>query len=98
MHFSSAVVMAPTTPSMHADIAKRFPASLLDVNGPILLPEDIRRMVGEGDEEAFHVIREVNARKPIHQMYDVGSHFVQETFEGLSPCIDRGELGLVTRG
>ena len=55
-------------------------------------------MVGEGDEEAFHVIREVNARKPIHQMYDVGSHFVQEIFEGLSPCIDRGELGLVTRG
>ena len=51
MHFSSAVVMAPTTPSMHADVKKRFPATLIDVNGPILLPEDVRRMVGEGDEE-----------------------------------------------
>ncbi|VDC04880.1 unnamed protein product [Peniophora sp. CBMAI 1063] len=97
MLFSSAVVMAPTTPAMHADVAERFPASLTDINGPVLLPEEIRLIVGEEDDDAFHVLREINARKPIHQMYDVGRHFVHEAFGGFSPCITRGELGLAAR-
>ncbi|KZV68748.1 FAD/NAD-P-binding domain-containing protein [Peniophora sp. CONT] len=98
MRFCSAVVLAPTTPSMHADVAKRLPDTLTDVDGPVMLSEDIKRVVGEDDDEAFHVLREINARKPIHQMYDVGNHFVQEAFCGLVPRIERGELGLVTSG
>ncbi|VDC04875.1 unnamed protein product [Peniophora sp. CBMAI 1063] len=97
MRFSAAVVMAPTTPSMHANVTKRLPDSLTDMSSPILPPENIKRIVGQEDDEAFHVLREINARKPIHQMYDVGNHFVQEEFCGMVPCITRGELGLATR-
>ncbi|KAI0308431.1 hypothetical protein OF83DRAFT_1089834, partial [Amylostereum chailletii] len=93
MHFCTAI-FAPTTPTMHADVAKRLPEHLLNMKSPVLLAEDISRVVSVGDENAYHVLSEINARKPIHAVYDVGNHFVQEAFGGFAPGIKQGELGL----
>jgi hypothetical protein len=92
MRFCSAI-FAPTSPEMHASVSGRLDSRLTDINGPVLLPEDIRRIVG-ADEDAFHVLTEINARKPIHTVYNVAHHFMNEAFAGLVPNIVRGELGL----
>lgn len=91
-------VFAPTTPEMYEDVAKRIDKKLMDVNGPILLPEDIVRIVGADDPQAIHVLKEINARKPIHTVYDVAVHFGSEALEGFVPTVKRGELGLTRCG
>ena len=90
-----AAVFAPTSPEMHQQVAQRLDAHLTDAYGPVLLPEDVLDALGERDDDAFHVITRINARKPIHaQVNDVREHFIQEEFCGLIPSIERGELGL----
>lgn len=98
MQFCSAVVAAPTTPAMHEEVTKRLPNALTDSSAPILLPDDVARVVDEADEDAIHVVRKINARKAVHKLYDVDNYFTQEALCGVIPCIKRGELGLVKRG
>ncbi|KAI0028270.1 FAD/NAD-P-binding domain-containing protein [Vararia minispora EC-137] len=93
MDFCSALFL-PTSPRMHADVARRFPPELSDKSAPIMLPEDIACKVSVHDEDALHVLREINARKPIHAMYDVAQHFAEEAIYGMVPRIGRGSLGL----
>jgi flavine halogenase len=78
---------------MHAEVTQRLDPKLTDVNGPILLSDDIRRLVGT-DDDAYHVLSEINARKPIHTVYNVGHHFMHEVFASLVSAIERGRLGL----
>jgi flavine halogenase len=90
-------VFAPTNPEVHAAVAERLAdkADLLRNDAPALLPEDVVGIIGTEDEEAVHVVKRINARKITHsQVNDVRRHFVQESFEGLVPSIQRGELGL----
>ena len=90
-------VFAPTDPEMHAAVAERLTEKkeLLDLNGPALLSQDVDRILGSGDEDAVHVVKRINARKVTHnQVNHVRQDFVQESFVGLIPSIQRGELGL----
>ncbi|CAL1708751.1 unnamed protein product [Somion occarium] len=91
----SSAVFAPTSPTMHAEVAQRLDPDLTNMEAPVLLPEDIERMVGTEDEDAFHVVSKINARKAVHSELDANSdRFAQEAFEGFSPSLGRGELGL----
>ena len=87
-------LFAPTDPKMHSTVAARVDQRLVDKEGPILLSEDVKRIVGEEDEEAIHVLNEINARKPIHTMYDVAQQFGHEAWGGFVPVCVRGKLGL----
>lgn len=63
--------------------------------GPILLGDDVDRVVPEDDEEAKLVLSRLNARKPIHAMYSATEHFAQEMHFGFKAVLESGRLGLV---
>ncbi|KZT28366.1 putative halogenase [Neolentinus lepideus HHB14362 ss-1] len=86
-------VFAPTSPEMYKSVGERVDPSLMAENGPILDVETIDKIVGS-DDEAKYVLWEVNARKPIHVMYDAPAHFVGEVQAGFSVSMERGNLGL----
>ncbi|KAG6820548.1 hypothetical protein H0H93_015433 [Arthromyces matolae] len=72
-------VMAPTSPEMHRKVAERMP-DLTTPHGPILRSSTVTAIVGD-DEEAKHVVLEVNARKVVHVMYGQGHFGSEESVE-----------------
>ena len=88
-------VFAPTSPELHVEVAERLDnKELMERKAPPMLPKDVVSVLGH-DADAVHVVQKINARKLTHvQVDDVKRHFVQETFEGLVPSIQRGRLGL----
>ncbi|KAG6861126.1 hypothetical protein C0995_003578 [Termitomyces sp. Mi166 len=84
-------VMAPTQPQMHREVAERMP-DLTAPDGPILRPCTVSAIVGD-DEDAKHVVLEINARKVIHVMYGLG-HFRNEILHGYYINLIHGELGM----
>lgn len=87
-------LFAPTDPSMHGSVCARVDEQLFSLKGPILTPEAVDAIFGK-DEDAIHVIKEVNARKAIHPMYMPVSDFEHEVISGLKARCLRGSLGLV---
>ena len=63
-------------------------------SGPILTEREIQKLVGRQDEEAKTVLAEINARKPVHHMYNPKQNFSSEVHYGLNAVIERGHLGL----
>jgi hypothetical protein len=55
---------------------------------------DINRLFGDDDEEAQFVLSEINARKPIHTMYNPTENFGVEEHFGFKAVLERGKLGL----
>ncbi|THH14914.1 hypothetical protein EW146_g5488 [Bondarzewia mesenterica] len=88
-------LFAPTDPKMYEEVEKRIDRRLVAADGPILLLKDIVDIVGPHDEEAAHVLSEINARKPIHTMYDVANQFSHESFAGFTTTCEKGKMGLV---
>ncbi|KAI0040337.1 FAD/NAD-P-binding domain-containing protein [Auriscalpium vulgare] len=84
----------PATPEMYEAVSRRVDPQLLRPDGPVLLSEQIKEKFGAHDEEAIHVLHSVNARKPLHSMFEVHNHFSHESFEGYVTTTDRGDLGL----
>ena len=64
-------------------------------SGPVMIESDLDRLFGDGDEEAKIVLSEINARKPIHRMYNVTDDFGVEQHFGFKAVLERGKLGLV---
>ena len=56
---------------------------------------DLDRVLDPRDEEAKLVLSEVNARKPIHTMYNSTRNFGDEALDGFIVRVERGRLGLV---
>ena len=56
------------------------------------------QVIAADDAEAKFVLNEVNARKPIHAMYNATEHFAQERHFGFKALLQRGKLGLVDGG
>lgn len=94
MDFVAHVLFTPTDPEMHESVAKRLPRSLLSPEGRIMLEEEINKVIAPGDEEARYVLHEVNARKPIHAMYDGPVHLANESVDGMFGIAKRGSLGI----
>ena len=90
-------VFTPVSAEVRAEVLKRLGEKndLLRLDAPPVLPKDIVKALGHYDEDAVHVIKEVNAWKVVHgDIVDVSNHFTQESFVGFVPSLQRGELGL----
>jgi hypothetical protein len=57
---------------------------------------DIDNLLGDADEEAKLVLSEINARKPIHTMYNPTENFGVEEHFGFKAVLERGKLGLAS--
>ncbi|KAJ7204695.1 putative halogenase, partial [Mycena pura] len=87
-------IFAPTNPLMHAQVAKRLGPELTSPDAPIMGVAAVMTLAGN-DENAKHVLLEVNARKPIHVMYDADVNFTTEVMGGFCVRMQKGNLGLV---
>ncbi|KAJ7480174.1 putative halogenase [Mycena galericulata] len=87
-------VFAPTSPKMHSEVAQRLKPELTFPDAPIMSVAAVMALAGS-DEEAKHVLLEVNARKPIHSMYDCDTNFTTEVMGGFCVRMQQGELGLI---
>lgn len=83
----------PSNERVH--VLSRIDPSLLCPSGPILTELEIDKLVERTDEDAKAVLSEINARKPIHHMYDPKQNFGNEAHHGLNAVIERGQLGLI---
>jgi hypothetical protein len=68
---------------------------LTSPSGPLMTESDINCLFGDDDEEAKIVLSEINARKPIHTMYNPTEDFGVEEHFGFKAVLKRGKLGLV---
>jgi hypothetical protein len=87
-------IFAPTDPEMHEVIGARLP-ELTSATAPIMSEQDIEKVVDPEDEDAKHVLSEINARKPIHAMYSGPAHIAMEGVNGLVGRVEWGSLGLI---
>ncbi|KAJ7621525.1 putative halogenase [Mycena polygramma] len=87
-------IFEPTDPEMHSKVAQRLKPEFVSPDGPIMSVADVLALAGD-DDEAKHVLLEVNARKPIHAMYDCETNFTTEVMGGFCVRMQQGELGLV---
>jgi len=87
-------IFAPTDPRMHSEVAQRLSPELISPDAPIMSVANVMTLAGN-DEEAKHVLLEVNARKPIHAMYDCDTDFTTEVLGGFCVRMEHGELGLI---
>ncbi|KAG1720058.1 putative halogenase [Suillus lakei] len=63
-------LFAPTDPEMHSAVKARLGPTLTSPDAPVMTECDVDRLIGDADEEAKIVLKEINARKPIHTMYN----------------------------
>jgi flavine halogenase len=91
-------IFSPTDPDMHTAVGARVDPSLFSPSGPVMTPAQVDSMVqGESKEaeEERAVLKEVNARKPIHIMYTGTANFELEEVAGWKVRCERGTLGLI---
>ncbi|KAG1762096.1 putative halogenase [Suillus occidentalis] len=89
-------LFAPTNPEMHSAVKARLDPSLTSPDAPIMTESDIDNLLGDADEEAKLVLSEINARKPIHTMYNPTENFGVEEHFGFKAVLERGKLGLAS--
>ncbi|KAF9032162.1 FAD/NAD(P)-binding domain-containing protein [Hymenopellis radicata] len=91
MDFVSHILVTPATPEMISTVYKQLSQELLDPHGRVMLEDEIDALTD--DEEARIVLREINARKGIHDMYGGPQNLAKEE-AGLVANTKRGQLGL----
>ncbi|KAG1812373.1 putative halogenase [Suillus variegatus] len=91
-------LFAPTDPEMHSAVRTRqgLDPTLTSPDAPVMTECEVDRLLGDADEEAKIVLKEINARKPIHTMYNPTENFGVEEHFGFKAVLERGKLGLVT--
>ncbi|KIK37366.1 hypothetical protein CY34DRAFT_810413 [Suillus luteus UH-Slu-Lm8-n1] len=89
-------LFAPTNPEMHSAVKARLDPSLTSPDAPVMTESDIDSLLGDADEEAKLVLSEINARKPIHTMYNPTENFGVEAHFGFKAVLERGKLGLAS--
>ncbi|KAK7047292.1 hypothetical protein VNI00_006523 [Paramarasmius palmivorus] len=93
MDFVAHVMLTRTDPEMVDSVKARLPEKLF-TGEEILLEEDIEKLIDPEDEEARFVLRELNARKPIHNMYNGPMNMSNEMVNGYVGVVKRGSLGM----
>ncbi|KAJ7149191.1 putative halogenase [Mycena crocata] len=81
-----------TDPEMHQEVAKRVDPALMEDDGPLLAPQEVKVIAG-GDEEVEAVLRRIQSRKAVEAIH-WQPNFRGETFNGFSIVLERGNLGL----
>ncbi|KIK43258.1 hypothetical protein CY34DRAFT_791518 [Suillus luteus UH-Slu-Lm8-n1] len=89
-------LFAPTDPEMHSAVKARLDPTLTSPDAPVMAECEVDRLLGDADEEAKIVLKEINARKPIHTMYNPTENFGVEEHFGFKAVLERGRLGLAT--
>jgi len=87
-------VFAATDPEMHEAVGARIDPSLFSPDGKMLTPSEVDEIFGD-DEDARNVVKEINARKAVHIMYDTEANFSNEDMDGLAVRVRLGSLGLI---
>lgn len=59
-----------------------------------MMEAELNMLIDATDEEARHVLQEINARKQIHTMYSPLENFGTENHFGFKAVLQRGRLGL----
>ncbi|KAK7020660.1 hypothetical protein VNI00_017650 [Paramarasmius palmivorus] len=93
MDFVAHVTLTQTDPEMVQSVKARLPEGIL-ARQDILLEDEIDKAVAPGDEEARIVLRELNAQKPIHTMYNGPLSMSNEMVNGYTGIVKRGFLGM----
>ncbi|KZO98522.1 FAD/NAD(P)-binding domain-containing protein [Calocera viscosa TUFC12733] len=88
-------VFAATDPEMHEAVGARIAPELFSPDGKMLTPTQVDEIIGEDDEDARAVVKEINARKAVHIMYDAEANFSNEDVDGLAVRVKQGSLGLI---
>jgi hypothetical protein len=78
---------------MHDRVSKRLDPLLMASDGPILTPDAVVAVIGD-DEEAKHVLWQINSRKAVSLIYNWEDNFRDEKFYGFSVTLKQGCLGL----
>ncbi|KXN81598.1 Tryptophan 2-halogenase [Leucoagaricus sp. SymC.cos] len=87
-------VFAPTDPELEAAVKQRVdPKFFAGGESDIILPSQTQAMFE--DEDVRNVMDAINARKPVHRMYDTQRDFGSEPINGYTLRLVRGELQLV---
>lgn len=94
VEFMSHAVFNPTDPEMETSVRERVPEELLSPSSRIILNDEINKVVGATDEDARFVLKKINARKAIPDMYGGPHQVATEGVDGLFLVAKRGELGL----
>jgi hypothetical protein len=88
-------LFVPTDPDVHTAVGARVGPDLFSPEGPVLGPDAVDQALDKNDEEAKHVLKEVNARKPMINMYKGPGNFEDEDISGWKVRCEAGFLGLV---
>ncbi|KAJ3575479.1 hypothetical protein NP233_g1073 [Leucocoprinus birnbaumii] len=84
-------VFAPTDPELEAAVQQRVDPKFFEGGETnILLPSQVESMFD--DEDVKHVLHVINARKPVHKMFDTQRDFGSEPINGYTIRLVRGEL------
>lgn len=87
-------VLAPTDPELEAAVQQRLDPKYFDGDeSKIILPSQVEEKFE--DEDVRHVLHVVNARKPVHKMFNTQRDFGSEPINGYTIKLVRGELGMV---
>jgi len=93
---SQADIFAPTDPEMIEAVGARIRPELLSPNAPIWTEEEICREASN-DEEKKLVLRRLNARKPVNQMYQGPDNLCVDDVNGYIANLSQGQLGLILK-
>jgi hypothetical protein len=86
-------VFAPTDPELEAAVQARVDPKFFEGENNVVLPSQVDEAFES--EDVRHVIQVVNARKPVHKMFDTQKDFGSEPINGYTVKLTRGELGMV---
>ncbi|KAJ8495367.1 hypothetical protein ONZ45_g12901 [Pleurotus djamor] len=82
----------PISEEQYAHANERF-SHLTAINGPVMGPEDLKKVLDEDDSDAKAVLQRINALKVLSN--EVGSSgFTSEAVNGYTMVMERGKLGL----
>ena len=79
---------------MTLDVFVRVDPELTNPDCPIMSEAELDILVDAADEEARHVLNEINTRKQLHTMYNPEENFGTEDHFGIKAVLERGRLGL----
>jgi hypothetical protein len=88
-------LLGPGDPEIYKAVSERVAPELLDLSRPIMSKAELDAVLDPADEEARHIVSQINVLKQVHTMYHPVDDFTSETHFGFKAVMQRGKLGLV---
>jgi flavine halogenase len=86
-------LFTPTTREQYISVSKRV-GNLIDLNGPVMGPEDLDKVLDAEDGDAKAVLQRINSLKVLRNDTSPES-FTSEAVNGYVLRLERGQLGLI---